>query len=93
MGSLRQADGSGLRALTLKAVLGAMATAALLSPGEAHALDWVWTFMADPGSSPSGGPVSGTLLNLPTGNGVSGAGTTAVVVSTPGGELVNQPFT
>lgn len=93
MGSLHYAGRMRLGALSSKMLLGAIATAVLLTPGDAHALDWVWTFTAEPGSSPFRGPVSGTLLNLPTGNGVSGAGTTAVVLSTPGGELVNQPFT
>ncbi len=93
MGSQRQDSRSRRPAVPLKAVLGVVATTAVLTPTQAHALDWLWSFTAQPLSIPAPGTVSGTLLNLTPGTSVSGAGSSVVVVSTPGGVLVNQPFT
>ncbi|MCP9929726.1 autotransporter outer membrane beta-barrel domain-containing protein [Cyanobium sp. AMD-g] len=76
-----------------RAALGVVASGALLAPAPAHALDWLWSFTAQPGSIPSQGVVSGTLLNLTPGTNVSGAVATPLVLSSPGGAADNQPFT
>lgn len=90
---LLSAGGSGARWSAVRAAVGAILWVALLSPGFAHAEDWQWSFTAQPGSLPAPGLVTGRLLNLPTGTNVSGAGSTVVVESTPGGVVVNQAFT
>lgn len=76
-----------------RAAIGVLASGALLTPAPAHALDWLWSFTAQPGSIPTPGTVSGTLLNLTPGTNVSGAVATPVVLSSPGGAADNQPFT
>lgn len=90
---LPSAGASGARPSAVRAAVVAILWVALLSPGFAHAEDWQWSFTAQPGSVPAPGLVTGRLLNLPTGTNVSGAGSTVVVESTPGGVVVNQTFT
>lgn len=90
---LSSAGASGARPSAVRAAVAAILWLALLSPGFALAEDWQWSFTAQPGSTPAAGLVTGRLLNLPTGTNVSGAGSTVVVESTPGGVVVNQTFT
>lgn len=89
---LARAISSQVRATTTRPVLAALASTVLLTPGIAHALDWDWSFTAQAGSIPVPGLVSGRLLNLTPGNNVSGAGSTAIVVSTPGNAVTNETF-